>query len=124
MSFIVLEELTTYNWFQSYLFNRRQYASLGRTHSDEHIVSCDVPQGSVLGPLLFLIYMNDFPNSTNFFEMHLFADDCNLLYSHKDINELEKLTNTHLSKIHLWLSSNELTLNIDKTNFVIFHPTQ
>ena len=68
--------------------------------------------------------MNDFPNSTNFFEMHVFADDSHLLHSHKDINELEKLTYTHFSKIYLWLSSNKLTLNIDKTNFVIFHPTR
>ena len=114
----------THSWLKSYLSNRKQYVSIGNTTSDELTVSCGVPQGSVLGPLLFLLYINDFKNSSNLFEFHLFADDCNLFYAHKNVSVLENQINAHLLHIHHWLSCNRLSLNIDKSNFVVFHPPQ
>jgi hypothetical protein len=103
---------------------RRQYVSIGSINSEEQPISCGVPQGSVLWPLLFLLYLNDFKNSSDLLEFHCFADDCNLFFAHRRISELENLINIHLGYIYRWLSSNKLTLNIDKTNFVIFHPPQ
>ena len=92
--------------------------------SEHKPITCGVPQGSVLGPLLFLLYINDFHNSANDIDFHLFADDSNLFYSHKSLQHLEAELNIQLKKVHEWLCANKLSLNIDKSNFVIFHPTQ
>ena len=76
------------------------------------------------GPLLFLIYIDDFVNSSSIFDFHLFADDSNLFYSDKDLQHLEETVNQELGEINTWLCANKLYLNIDKTHFVIFHPYQ
>ena len=111
-------------WFSSYLKNRKQFVSIGNVVSDQKPISCGVPQGSVLGPLLFLLYINDFSNSTTGLDFHLFADDSNLFYSHKNLVILERHINEQLIKIHEWLCANKLALNISKSNFVLFHPVQ
>ena len=112
------------DWLTSYLRNRTQFVSLGAVTSDIQPVSCGVPQGSVLGPLLFLIYVNDFHNCSKLLDFHLFADDANLFLQHRDINMLESLINSELEKVHTWLCANRLSLNIHKSNFVIFRPIQ
>ena len=103
---------------------RIQTVSLGSVNSDIQTVCCGVPQGSVLGPPLFLIYINDFHNCSELLDFHLFADDANLFFKHKDINILEGEINSELANVHIWLSANKLSLNIKKSNFVIFHPVQ
>ena len=108
--------------FTSYLTNRYQYVSLGQTESELQPVSCGVPQGSVLGPLLFIEYINDFSNCSEILDFHLFTDDANLFYKHKNLKVLESKVNNELVNIHTLLSANKLSLNIDKSNFVIFHP--
>ena len=69
-----------------------------------------------------LLYINDLPNISNVLNFYLFADDTNIYYESNSLNELEKSINKELSKLYLWLNVNRLSLNIDKTNFIIFHP--
>ena len=88
------------------------------------MISCGVPQGSVLGPLLFLIYINDIHNSSAKLSFYLFADDTSLLYADTNLKSLEKTVNSELLKVSDWLNANKLTLNAKKSNYVIFRPYQ
>ena len=110
------------NWFKSYLENRKQYVLLNGESSHLENITCGVPQGSVLGPLLFLIYINDLPNISEVLQFYLFADDTNIYYEAESIDKLEKIINNELKKLYTWLIVNRLSLNIDKTNFLVFHP--
>jgi hypothetical protein len=111
-------------WFESYLIGRKQYVFYNGASSDVKEISCGVPQGSVLGPLLFLIYINDLPNISKKLNFFLFADDTNIYYESTDLKELEKTVNEELKKLSLWLNINRLALNVSKTNFVIFRSAQ
>ena len=99
------------NWFESYLSNRKQYVFYNGVSSDIASVTCGVPQGSVLGPLLFLIYINDLPNISSKLSFFLFADDTNIYYESSNLIELEKTINKELKLLSLWLNLNRLALN-------------
>ena len=127
---ILLKKLNHYgirgiinDWFSSYLLGRSQVTEIDSNLSTINKISCGVPQGSVLGSLLFLIYINDFHNSSEKLSFYLFADDTNLLYADKNLKSLEKImVNNELVRVSDWLNANKLTLNAKKSNFVIFHP--
>jgi len=108
------------DWFKSYLQNRRQTTLINQKISGKNDMVLGVPQGSVLGPLLFLLYINDISAISKTLQFHLFADDTNILYSNKCLKSLEKKMNDELKKLYEWLITNKLTLNIKKSNFVIF----
>ena len=112
------------SWFCSYLKNRRQTTQVGPYISKTEINSCGVPQGSVLGPLLFLLYINDISYSSNQLNFFLFADDTNLLYADKNLRSVEAMVNKELANVSNWLMANKLSLNTKKSNFVIFRPYQ
>ena len=102
--------LTALNWFKSYLCNRSQCVSIDGQLSDELKITHGFPQGSVLGPLLFLLYINDVPLSSNILNFRLFADDTSPLYSHDNLSVLESIVNNELIKVSNWLIANKLTL--------------
>ena len=85
------------NWFVSYLSNRKQFVSIGSQNSDYQSINCGVPQGSVLDPLLFLVYINDIGNCSTKLDFHLFADDTNLFFADKNLKNLEITENDELS---------------------------
>ena len=114
----------TYKWFCSYLSSRSQYVSLGTMESDAKKIQCGVPQGSILGPLLLLIYVSDLHKCSSILDFHLFADDTNIFFQDQNLHSLELKLNEELDKVNQWLQLNRLSLNIDKTNFVVFCPPQ
>ena len=110
----------TVNWFQSYNTNRKQRTSVGDTLSVAAPITVGVQQGSILGPLLFLIYVNDLPSCQLASEIILYADDNVIYYSSTDLFDLENKLNSDLATVSIWFSSNLLTPNISKCNFVTF----
>ena len=104
---------------KSFLLNRQQYVINNYNKSSMLPISTGVPQGSVLGPLLFLLFINDLPEMSSL-RCSLFADDACFSYSHECQIELEKYINNELLKIAQWFKLNKLCLNFDKTTYMIF----
>ena len=111
-------------WFSSYLQGRTQTTQIGPHISERLDSTCRVPQGSVLGPLPFLLYMNDIQESSDKLSFYLFADDTNILFANKNLTSFEFDVNHKVNKVYDWLIANKLTLNIKKSNFVILCPAQ
>lgn len=109
----------TLKLFKSYLSHRTQFCHVNGKFSDSIPISYGVPQGSVLGPLLFLIYINDLPNCLERTTARLFADDTNITASGKSIEEAEVALNYDLHNIKEWLLANKLCLNIVKTEYIL-----
>ena len=124
---ILLQKLKWYGikdeplaWFESYLNGRQQYVEFDGVKSEMLPNLTGVPQGSVLGPLLFLLYVNDLPCASDLVKMVLFADDSNLLLKGKKPEDIKQLANGELEKIQDWFAANKLLLNADKTKLIVF----
>ena len=120
---------TASNWFKSYLTKRTQYADCNGIASSIREIETGVPQGSILGPLLFIIYMNDIHTVSDNLNFILYADDTTLSSAmcsftggcNGNIDIVSTLINSELNKIADWLAVNKLSLNVQKTKFMIFH---
>ena len=118
------------HWFKSYLTDRSQYVQFDEICSKTLPIQTGVPQGSILGPLLFIIYVNDLCLAVSEFESILYADDTTLINSlcvfttdgHENHENISHVINHELNKVYDWLSSINLSLNISKTKFMSFHP--
>ena len=120
---ILLQKLECYGvdtagirWFESCLFGRAQKCAVNGKLSNSVPVTCGVPQGSSLGPLLFLIYINDLPR--------MFSDDTSISYSSDSTEQLQNVMNSELKNLKDWLITNKLSLNITKTEFMIIGSRQ
>ena len=118
--------LASLSLFQNYLTNRKQYVEYNNAKSDTLNINTGVPQGSILGPLLFIIYINDFSQASKLFNLIAYADDTTLTstlscFGHNTtVADRERKINAELGKIDEWLKINKLSLNIKKTKFMIF----
>ena len=107
-------------WFRSYLEGRFQYVDINGTCSNKLPVTASVPQGSILGPLLFLLYINDFCKCSNSFDIIHFSDDSTIYISGDDLAQLSETANRALVRVDDYLRANKLFLNVQKTKFMIF----
>ena len=128
---ILLKKLKSYgimgqdlDILKSYLSNRRQKCQVDRFVSSERFIECGVPQGSILGPLLFLLYINDLPECLKNTRPRLFADDTNLTTSSHSIADTEIAANSNLENLRHWLIANKLSLNVAKTEFMLIGSPQ
>jgi hypothetical protein len=124
---ILLEKLSYYGirgvankWVESYLSNRKQFTTYNGSNSSISNVKCRVPQGSILGPILFLLYINDLGTVSKLLSPIMFADDSNLFISDKNLQDISQTLNQELPLLIEWLRANRLSLNVDKTHIMIF----
>ena len=123
MSYLGVDQAAI-KWFSSYLSGRTQRCNVSGKLSSARTLSCGVPQGSILGPLLFLIYINDLPNSLRGAVPRMFADDTNLTLSAKTLTELKLVLTPELNNLSCWLRANKLSLNVAKTELMIIGSRQ
>jgi len=111
------------NWFQSYLSGRTQKCDINGKISDGLNIDIGVLQGSTLGPILFLCFINDFPSSTSLLSL-LFADDTACLAADANLNNLFETVNSEIQKVATWFKANKLAVNVKKTKYLLFHTKQ
>ena len=105
---------SVYDWFKSYLNSRTQECVVKGSLSKVCSLGCEVSQGTILGPLIFLSYINDLPTCLAFFQPRMYADDTHVTYASADLHSMQSSLNGVLSNIHKWLLCNKLTLNSTK----------
>ena len=110
--------------YYSFLYNRRQYVSINGYESEKCEVKCGIFQGSTLGPLLFLIYINDLIFCLHNAAVSHFADNTCITYSSKDLNSLKKVINSDIREVMEWLNSNRLSLNVKMSKLLLFQSKQ
>lgn len=115
---------TSIQLLKSYLTNRKQVTVINEAVSTSKDINCGIPQGSILGPTLFLIYINDLPKITKLLKPILYADDTNLFFEAKDLNMRINDINAELKLVETWCNSNKLTLNLNKTNYIVLKTHQ
>ena len=107
------------SWFKSYLSNRKQYCRINGVDSNINDINVGVPQWSCLGPLLFLVYINDLPCIIKIFKVSMYADDTSIYHSFKDIMQLNAALNEELRRLDRWLQGNKLSMNVTKTRSML-----
>ena len=115
---------STNNWFASYLHNRSQKCFVNNHSSDYCTLLCGIPQGTILGPLLFLIYINDLPNCLEHSKPRMYADNTHLTFASNNVEDMNLYLNQDLAKVNEWLVANKLTLNQSKTEFMLIGSRQ
>ena len=113
-----------HQWFKSYLENRTQMCSINGSLFQSCLLSRGVPQGTILGPLLFLLYTNDLPNCLSNCEPRMYADDTHLTYAGDNADNIQLHLNQDLENVHNWLRANNLILNMTKTEFMLIGSRQ
>ena len=108
------------DWFSSFLTDRKQYVRVGNSCSTRKSVKIRVPQGSVLGPILFILYMNDLTDVSKYLSCILFADDTTFSFSNYCYQNLVQIVNVQLDKIKTWIYANKLSINVVKTFSMLF----
>ena len=101
-----------------------QFVQIGNSKSDVLRQICGVPRGSILGPLFFILYINDLPACSNDLEFIVFADDTSIFFEHNDLDVLTSHLNDQLKNVSTWLKANKLSINVKKTKLMIFRPRQ
>ena len=125
---VLLQKLKAYGiqsenlkWFRNYFSNRKQFISYGDFKAEMKIVKCGVPQGSIQGLLLFLIFVNDLNNTTKVLDLVLIVDDTSLFCSDNNIRTLFETAGQGLNQTNYWFLANKLSLNVGKTKYMLFH---
>ena len=114
----------TLKWFCSYLTNRTQTCLINCNKSSERLLQCGVPKGTILGPLLFLLYINDLPNCLHYSQPRMYADDTSITFASNNVEEINECITSDLEEIRVWLAANKLTLNMTKTEFLLIGSRQ
>ena len=112
------------SWFENYLTHRKQTVQLKTEQSEERPVNCGVPQESILGPLLFILYVNDLPKVCSKTQVILYADDTAILCKGKNIAQIQNTLNSEMSLCSDWFTQNKLHLNVSKTKSMLFGTSQ
>ena len=113
-----------HDWFENYPHNCTQFVKIGSSQSNAETITCGIPQGSTLGPLLFLLYINDLPYCSKKLSFRIFADDTNMFFTSDNLLHLESIMNEELNSVFKYCNINKLSINFAKTTYVVISSTR